>query len=111
MELREKMRDYTRELMKQAHEKGTPVIRTLFTEFPNDKTCWKIEDQYMYGDKYLVAPVLYPKQTVKRVYLPEGYSWKLLDSDKVYMGGDWIEVDCPLETMPVFIKNKINKEL
>lgn len=104
MELREKMRDYTRELMKQAHEKGTPVIRTLFTEFPNDKTCWEIEDQYMYGDKYLVAPVLYPKQTVKRVYLPEGHSWKLLDSDKVYMGGDWVEVDCPLETMPVFIK-------
>ena len=60
----------------------------------------------MYGDKYLVAPVLYPKQTVKRVYLPEGYSWKLLDSDKVYMGGDWIEVDCHLKQCQYLLKIK-----
>nr|MCR5831844.1 family 31 glucosidase [Lachnospiraceae bacterium] len=56
--IRESLRDYTRSLMRQAHENGTPVMRTLFYEFPDDPMSWEIEDEYMYGDSYLVAPVL-----------------------------------------------------
>ena len=51
MKIREEMRDYTRELMQEAHEKGTPIMRTLFYEFPQDKMCWEVEDSYMYGGK------------------------------------------------------------
>ncbi len=47
--IRERMRDYTRELMRQAHEKGSPVMRTLFYEFPEDSACWDITDSYMFG--------------------------------------------------------------
>ena len=49
IEIREKMRSYTRDLMMEAHEKGTPLMRTLFYEFPEDSTCWEVEDEYMYG--------------------------------------------------------------
>ncbi|OBT60526.1 hypothetical protein VE03_10029 [Pseudogymnoascus sp. 23342-1-I1] len=51
MLLREAMREYTRGLMREAHEKGTPVIRTCFYEFPEDPKCWEVDDQYMYGDR------------------------------------------------------------
>lgn len=54
------MRDYTRRLMREPHEKGTPVMRTLFLEFPENKSCWDVEEQYMYGDTYLCTPVANP---------------------------------------------------
>ena len=59
MELRETLRPYVRGLMKEAHEKGTPVMRPLFYDFPDDPKTWEIEDQYMFGSDILVAPILY----------------------------------------------------
>lgn len=100
--LREELRDYTRILMQEAHEKGTPVMRTLFYEFPKDKKCWDIEEEYMYGNKYLIAPVLKAGQSVSKVYLPEGAEWKSMDKETIYQGGNYIEVDTPLDYMPVF---------
>jgi len=102
MDIREQLRDYTRELMKEAHEKGAPIMRTLFYEFPEDKQCWEIEDQYMYGYRYLVVPILYPGQTKRKIYLPEGSKWRDMESGKLYNGGGYIEVNCSIETMPVF---------
>lgn len=103
--IREKMRDYTRGLMKEAHEKGTPVIRPMFYEFPQDPECWDIQDAYMYGEDILVAPICYEKATKRKVYLPAGTSWIHGGTEKEYEGGCWIEVEAPLETLPVFLKN------
>ncbi|OCT53380.1 hypothetical protein CLCR_10322 [Cladophialophora carrionii] len=105
--LREKLRPYVRGLMTEAHEKGTPVIRPLFLEFPQDKECWELEDQYMFGGKYLVAPVMYKGMTKRKVYLPKGAQWKRFDDGQVQnpdvlKGGVVTEVDCPLAVMPVF---------
>ncbi|UQC87485.1 glycosyl hydrolase family 31 [Colletotrichum lupini] len=107
MFLREELRDYTRSLMKEAHEKGTPVMRTLFYEFPKDQETWKIGQQYMFGSKYLVCPVLEAEKRNIKVYLPQleaGGKWKPLLEGKTdtYEGGKWIEIDAPLEWMPVF---------
>ncbi|KNG45404.1 glycoside hydrolase family 31 protein [Stemphylium lycopersici] len=55
MLVREEMREYTRVLMEEAHRLGSPIMRTLFYEFPEDQKCWEVEDQYMYGDKYLTC--------------------------------------------------------
>ena len=104
LNLREELRPYTRKTMAQAHEKGTPVMRTMFYAFPQDKTCWQVEDQYMFGDDYLVAPVLYPGVTTRRVYLPEGFRWQDLESGEVHEGGRYVEVPAPLEVIPVFRK-------
>ncbi len=104
MKLRENMRDYSRKLMQEAHEKGTPVMRTLFYEFPEDKICWTIEDEYFYGGDILVAPVFEPGAKWRRVYLPDGADWKDAESGKVYSGGQTIEVPVDLETIPYFIR-------
>ena len=104
LKIREQLRDYTRELMKQAHEKGSPLLRTCFYEFPQDKKCWEIEDQYMYGDKYLVAPILYPGQDTRTLYLPSGCKWKAFEGEMEYDGGKDITIECRLETLPVFVR-------
>ena len=104
LSLRESMRDYTRSLMAAAHEHGEPVMRPLFYEFPDDPTCWEVEDQYCYGPDYLVAPILEAGQRVRRVYLPQSASWTNLDTGETFPGGQWVDVPAPLDTMPVFTR-------
>ena len=94
--------------MKEAHEKGTPVMRTMFYEFPEDENCWASEDQYMFGDRYLVAPVLYPMMQTRKVYLPGGYKWRDMEKGTVHIGGQTIEVELSLDYMPVFEKYQDN---
>ena len=103
--IRERMRDYTRELMRQAHEKGSPVMRTLFYEFPEDSACWDITDSYMFGPDILVAPVVYEGARSRKVYLPKGVEWVQAGSGKRYEGGKSYEIDAPIETLPVFLRD------
>lgn len=108
MFIREGMKPYITEIMKEAHEKGTPVIRPLFYDFPQDKICWDIVDQYMFGPDILVAPVLYKGARSRMVYLPIGAQWKDAYSKENYKGGQWIDYDAPLERIPVFLKDQLN---
>ena len=103
--IRERMRDYTRELMRQAHEKGSPVMRTLFYEFPEDSACWDITDSYMFGPDILVAPVVHKGARSRQVYLPKGAEWVQAGSGKRYEGGKSYEIDAPIETLPVFLRD------
>lgn len=105
LNIREKLRDYTREIMKEAHEKGSPVMRTLFYEFPEDETAWEVEDEYLYGYKYLVAPILEAGAKTRRVYFPgENVTWEDFETGETFKGGQWAEVEVTLETMPVYIR-------
>lgn len=106
MEYREQMRPYTRKLMEEAHEKGTPVMRTLFYMYPEDAACWEVEDEYMYGPDVLVAPVLYAGQEKRSVYLPKGEDWVESFTGREYAGGQRIEADTPLDVIPVFVRKK-----
>ncbi|MDR1559329.1 MAG: family 31 glucosidase [Clostridiales bacterium] len=105
MLLREKMRPYITKTMVQAHEKGTPVMRTVFYNFPNDKKAWEICDQFCLGDDILVAPILYEDQRSRQVYLPEGCAWRDLNSGKTYDGGQIVYCEAPMKNIPVFIRN------
>ncbi|NLB91582.1 MAG: family 31 glucosidase, partial [Clostridiales bacterium] len=100
---REKIRPYVTELMKQAHEKGTPLMRPLFYDYPQDKKTWEIEDQYMFGPDMVVCPVLYENQREREAYLPEG-NWKNIIDGQVYQGNASRMYDVPLEEMLVFVK-------
>lgn len=101
LDIRISMKDYIGKLMDEASENGSPVIRTMFYEFPKDSKCWDIKDQYMFGDKYLVAPVMYQGMTERKVYLPEG-EWKSIHDGAKYRGNAEITVAAPLEIIPVF---------
>ena len=75
----------------------------MFYEFPEDEKCWELQDQYMFGDKYLVAPILHLNQFEREVYLPAG-KWKLTSTGEICQGGCKVKVSAPIEYMPVFEK-------
>ncbi len=102
LELREEMRPYTRGLMEEAHQKGTPIMRTLFYMFPEDQMCWEIEDEYLYGPQFLVAPVLEAGAVSRKVYLPKGTVWEYLHTKERFEGGQWVMADAPLAVIPVY---------
>jgi len=102
LKLRESLRDYTRETMREAHEEGKPVMRPMFYEFPADETCADLKDQYLYGSRYLVAPVLEPGMKTRSVYLPKGTQWRAMRDGEVLDGGQWVIAPTPIESMPVF---------
>ena len=79
----------------------SPVMRTMFCEFPEDPLCWELDDQSMLGSKYLVAPVLYEGMQQRKVYLPAG-QWKDIHSGDVLSGGQTVTADTPLDVIPVF---------
>ena len=99
------MKPYLTELMKEAHEKGTPVMRPLFYDFPEDAAAWEKEDEYMFGPDVLVAPILYGGMRKRTVYLPAGSEWKHYFTGKVYPGGETVEISAPLAELPVFTRN------
>lgn len=98
---REKMKPYIKDIMDKAHTDGTPPMRPMFFEFPEDKKCWEIEDQYMFGDKLLICPVCDLGLRQREVYLPLG-KWKNVFTGEVYEGGASIMADAPIEYSPVY---------
>ena len=100
-DIRISMHDYIHKLYEEAHQTGAPLIRTMFFEFPLDKKCWELRDQYMFGSRYLVAPVLELHQTERDVYLPEG-QWKNLNNGEILTGGRIIRTAAPIDEIPVF---------
>ena len=102
LDVREQIRPYLLKLMEEAHKKGTPVMRPLFYDFPEDSAAWHIRDEYMFGGKLLVAPVYRMGEREKEVYLPNGCSWVNVWTEEPFKGGSRINVDCGLDTIPVF---------
>ncbi len=99
------LKDYLYEFGKIAHETGIPIMRHLALEFPKDTACYKIEYEYMLGDKILVVPVIEYGARTQSVYLPKG-NWKYFWNDKTYSGGNRVTVDAPLDQVPFFIKQE-----
>lgn len=83
---------------------GLPIIRPLVMEYQNDKNTFDLNDQYMAGDNILVAPVVTQGSSKRMVYLPKG-EWIDYFTNKLYQGNQYIIVDAPLDTLPLFIKN------
>lgn len=103
-DLRERLRPYVGELMRAAHETGDPLMRTLFYAFPGDARCWDIDDQYMFGDDILVAPILKAGETERGVYLPAGFDWIDAWTGRVFTGGDAVICPTPIAQLPLFIR-------
>lgn len=100
--VRESLRPYMRTTMDQTRDEGSPVMRPLFYRFPQEDRNWEINDQYLLGDSLLVAPVTELGARSRMVYLPDGVVWRDINSGALYAGGQDIEVDAPVDTIPVF---------
>jgi alpha-D-xyloside xylohydrolase len=91
------------EQSKKITHSGYPMLRALIFHHPEDKICWHIDDQYYFGDDFLVAPVM-NSENRRDVYLPEG-TWVNLFSGEITEGNRWLNgFECPLDEMPVWAK-------
>ncbi len=81
---------------------GTPPFRALVMDYPEDESTWKIDDQYMMGDRLMVAPVV-AGQTSREVYLPHG-AWYDFWTNERYEGGQRVTILTPLTVIPLFVK-------
>lgn len=100
--LHEKMGEYILQVAKQSAKSGEPILRNMEYMFPHQGFS-ECKDQFMLGDKYLVAPIL-TKENQRSVSLPKG-TWKD-DQGKTFRGPKVISIDAPIERLPYYVKIK-----
>ena len=86
----------------EAHEQGTPMMRPMMLEFPDDPACDTLDRQYMMGESLLVAPVFHADSHVD-YYLPDGLWTSLLDGRKV-QGGHWQKETHDFLSLPLMVR-------
>jgi alpha-glucosidase (family GH31 glycosyl hydrolase) len=103
--LHESLGEYISSLAKDSQKTGMPIMRPLFFLTPEDEQTYLIEDEFVLGTKYLVAPVLEKGKVERDIYLPPG-KWKDYWSDKEWNGPCWLRnYPAELDTLPLFIYN------
>ena len=103
IELRYRLIPYLYSAFWEHHRYGFPILRPLVLQEQEVQTNHFRQDEFTYGDKILVCPVIEPGQTSRKVYLPKG-KWYNFWTNEVVSGGKEVTVPTPLETIPVFIK-------
>ncbi len=86
----------------EAHREGVPMMRAMFTEFPDDPACDTLDRQYLLGGSLLVAPVFTESGEVD-YYLPKG-RWTHLLSGEVREGGGWRHETYDFLSLPLFVR-------
>lgn len=103
LQLRYQLLPYNYSLARQNHERGIPLARPLFFDFPNNGALANSNQSYLWGEAFLVSPVVETEQTSKSVYLPDG-NWFYYWDDRAYAGNQTVVVSTPLAIMPLFVK-------
>ncbi|MCW3806631.1 alpha-xylosidase [Plebeiibacterium marinum] len=83
--MRYRLMPYIYAQAKKCTQTGLPMMRALFVEFPDDPGSWLVDDEYLFGEDILVAP-LFEEVTERNVYLPKG-NWIDYQTGKIYEGG------------------------
>ncbi|WP_331353231.1 TIM-barrel domain-containing protein [Cellvibrio sp. UBA7671] len=104
IKLRYRLMPYIYTLAGDTYHKNGTIMRPLVMDFPNDKTGWNINTQYMFGPAFLVNPVYENKARSRDVYLPAGADWFNFYTGEKFIGGQTIKADAPFTQMPLFVK-------
>ncbi len=103
IETREKLKPYIVKYMDISSATGSPMMRPMFYDFHEDEICYTLEDQYMFGEDILFAPIMERGQTERKVYLPEGNWISVIDGSEV-SGMQWINVHAEINQYIAFVK-------
>ena len=101
LELRYELLPYIYSAVEQAHRTGMPLMRALWLTSQDEKATL-IADQYLWGDHFLVAPVLEPGATRRKIYLPAGNWWDFWSNQKTD-GGAEIACAVDLSMIPLYV--------
>ncbi|MFD0866150.1 TIM-barrel domain-containing protein, partial [Tessaracoccus lubricantis] len=107
LQLRQQLMPYIYSLSQEAHATGTPVMRHMAIEFPEDLGSYSDEanNQFMLGSDYLVAPVFTAARSRSGIYLPAGETWVDYWTGRLYPGGQVLNNHpAPLDRLPVFVR-------
>lgn len=106
IKIRSDLKGYIAELFTQASEKGIPLIRPMFLEYPQIDLCYEESSQYFFGGDVLVCPVVHYRQRELEVFIPDN-NWVDVYRENQMKEGKTV-VECPLDIIPVFV-NKNSK--
>ena len=90
-------------VLRDSSEQGTPFLLALGMFADDDEQAWQDIDAFAFADRWLVYPVVEEGAAQRQVYLPQG-DWIDYWSGQLHKGGRTLNIDVPLETMPVFVK-------
>lgn len=102
-QLKSRMMPYLYRQAAQAAEFGTPMMRAMMLEFPDDPGCDYLDRQYMLGDSVMVAPVFSEAGDVQ-FYLPEG-RWTHLLNNQQAQGSRWHKEKHDFQSLPVYVRD------
>ena len=101
-ELKWKLMPYIYSLAQTTHEKGLPVMRPMHMQYPKDRNCAYLDQQYMLGDRILVAPV-FSSDGKQDFYLPEG-NWVHLLTKEPAQGNQWHTGTFDYFSLPLYVR-------
>jgi alpha-D-xyloside xylohydrolase len=103
-QLRYRLMPYIYTLGADVYMKDASIMRGMAMDFPDDLKARRINDQYLFGDAFLAAPVTDYKARARTVYFPGTGIWYDFASARTYRGGTAAEIAAPLERMPLFVR-------
>ena len=101
--LRYRLLPYIVEQSELACQTGLPLVQALLFHHPEDRQVWHIDDEYYFGNKLLVCPVMNADNR-RDIYLPEGTWVNFLTGERLEGGRWYYRVEVPLEEMPIFVR-------
>ena len=116
IKLRYRLMPYIYSLAARAHRDAYIMMRSLAFDFSEDEKALETVDEYMFGDAFLVAPVLQPMyyeaeskeipatKKERQVYLPKGSKWYDFATGEIYDGGQTVAIEAPINKMPIMVK-------
>jgi alpha-D-xyloside xylohydrolase len=103
VELKYTLMPYIIAQAKQSSERGWPMLRPVFFEYPDDPTSWLVDDEYLFGSDLLVAP-LFEESNHRRVYLPPG-AWIDYQTGRAYEGSRWQDLEVGAIPIVLLVRN------
>lgn len=104
IELRYRLLPYNYTLAYENNQFGTPLMRPLLFDFPENEELLNHTNGYMWGDSFFITPVLEAKKSEQMVQFPSGYVWYDLYTEEKFTGGQRKSIPLTLDHIPVYVK-------
>jgi len=104
IELRYQLLPYNYTLAFENNQKGSPLMRPLFFEEPENKTLYTNATTYLWGNDFLITPITHTKVSEKEVYFPKGSNWFDFYTDKKITGGQSIMIATKEGDIPTYVR-------
>ena len=109
LNLRYSMLPYIYSTAWQTTKNGYSFLRHMSMEAPKDRNTYELDDQFMFGQAFLVAPILEDgkgenRTATRQVYLPDNGSWIDFWTGEPFRGGQTVSKDAPIDIIPLYVK-------